>query len=43
MFWMGNPSWENVKKDVSADQIKRLSEINESNVQVHMLFSALLL
>ena len=28
---------------VSTDQIKRLSEINESDVQGHLLFSALLL
>ena len=34
---------ENLKEAVSADQIKRLSEINESDVQVHLLFSALLL
>ena len=35
--------WENLKDDVSADQIKCLSEVNESDVQGHLLFSELLL
>ena len=35
--------WENLKQAVSADQIKCLREIIESDVQGHMLFSALLL
>ena len=35
--------WKNLEETASADKIKRLCEVNESNIQGHMLFSALLL
>ena len=41
-FGWATDLWDNLKEAVSADYIKRLSEINESDVQAHMLFSALL-
>ena len=38
--WVDNRS---LGEAISADQIKRLSEVNESDVQGHLLFSVLLL
>ena len=34
--------WEELEETVSADKIKRLCEVNESDIQRHLLFSALL-
>ena len=41
-FGWATDLWEN-QEAVSGDQIKRLSNINESDVQGHLLFFALLL
>ena len=40
-FGWATDHWENVKEAVSADKIKRLSEINESDVQRHVLCTSL--
>ena len=37
-FW-----WKDLEETVSADKIKRLFEINESDIQGHPLFSGLFL
>ncbi len=35
--------WQNLKETASADQIKRLRELNESEGKGHLLFAAALL
>ena len=35
--------WKDLEETVSADKIKRLCEVNENDIQGHLLFSALLL
>ena len=42
-FRMATDLWENLKEAVSVDQIKRLCEIHESDVQGHLRIPALLL
>ena len=42
-FWWAANLWEDLEEIVSADKIKRLCEVNESDIQGHLLFSALLL
>ena len=42
-FWWAVNLWKDLEETVSADKIKRLCEVNESDIQGHMLFSALLL
>ena len=42
-FWWGANLWKDLEKTVSADKIKRLCEVNESDIQEHLSFSALLL
>ena len=42
-FWWAANLWKDLKETVSADKIKRLCEVNESDIQGHLLFSALLL
>ena len=39
-WWAAN-LWENLKQAVSADQIKRFGEVNESDEKGQRLFSAL--
>ena len=42
-FWWAANLWEDLEETVSDDKIKRLSEVNESDIQGHLLFPALLL
>ena len=42
-FWWAANLWEDLEETVSADKSKRLCEVNESDIQGHLLFSALLL
>ena len=42
-FWWAADLWKNLEETVSADKIKRLLEVNESDLQGHLLFFALLL
>ena len=40
--WAAN-LWKDLEETVSADKIKRLCEVNQRDIQGHLLFSALLL
>ena len=42
-FWWAANLLEDLEQTVSADKIKRLCEVNESDLQGRLLFSALLL
>ena len=42
-FWWAANHWKDLEETVSADKIKHLCEVNESDIQGHLLFSALLL
>ena len=40
-FWWAGSLWEDLEETVSADKIKRLCDVNESDIQGHLLFLAL--
>ena len=42
-FWWAANRWKDLEETLSADKIKRLSEVNESDIQRLLLFSALVL
>ena len=42
-FWWAANLWEDLEETVSADKIKRLCKVNESDIQRYLLFSVLLL
>ena len=42
-FWWAGNLWKDLEETVSANKIKRLCEVNESDIQGHLLCSALLL
>ena len=42
-FWWAADLWKNLEETVSADKMKCSCEVNESDAQGHLLFSALLL
>ena len=42
-LWWAADIWKDLEETASADKIKRFCEVNESDIQEHMLFSALLL
>ena len=42
-FWWAANLWKDLEETVSADKIKRLCEVNEIDIQGHLLLSALLL
>ena len=42
-FWRAADLWKDLEETASADKIKRLCEVNENDIQGHLLFSALFL
>ena len=42
-LWWAPNLWKDLEETVSADKIKCLCEVNESDIQGYLLFSALLL
>ena len=42
-FWWAADLWKNLEETVSAGKVKCFCEVNESDVQGHLLFSAFLL